>query len=98
MFTVDIIFREDILKDIVHVKQEKHRLNGKCTFHVKKMLSNVFASAVLNSSYFRTFIRNMWYSEHKTHKGLECIPVGCVPSAAVAMCIPACTGQGVCVS
>ena len=24
----------------------------------------------------------------------ECIPVGCVPSAAVAMCIPACTGQG----
>ena len=24
----------------------------------------------------------------------ECIPVGCVPSAAVAMPIPACTGQG----
>ena len=24
----------------------------------------------------------------------ECIPVGCVPSAAVAMCIPAYTGQG----
>ena len=24
----------------------------------------------------------------------ECIPVGCVPSAAVAMSIPACTGQG----
>ena len=23
-----------------------------------------------------------------------CIPVGCVPSAAVAMSIPACTGQG----
>ena len=23
----------------------------------------------------------------------ECIPVGCVPSAAVAMSIPACTGQ-----
>ena len=28
----------------------------------------------------------------------ECIPVGCVPSAAVTMSIPACTGQGgVCV-
>ena len=24
----------------------------------------------------------------------ECIPVGCVPSAAVAMSIPACTGKG----
>ena len=24
----------------------------------------------------------------------ECIPVGCVPSAAIAMSIPACTAQG----
>ena len=34
-------------------------------------------------------------------KGQECIPVGCVPSTAVATgaggCIPACTGLGVCV-
>ena len=28
----------------------------------------------------------------------ECIPVGCVLSAAVAMCIPECIGQGVCAS
>ena len=32
--------------------------------------------------------------EHGNHCKQDCIPVGCVPSAAVAMSIPACTGQG----
>ena len=36
MFTVDIIFREDILRDIVHGKQEKHRLKGKMDLPRKK--------------------------------------------------------------
>ena len=30
----------------------------------------------------------------KFDKEQECIPVGCVPSTAVAMSIPLCTGQG----
>ena len=39
--------------------------------------------------------------QFKKKKGQECIPVGCIPSAAVAaagggVCIPACTGQGWC--
>ena len=43
---------------------------------------------------FRTNMKNTY-----AHKALvqECIPVGCVLSAAVAMCIPTCTGlEGVC--
>ena len=60
MFTVDIIFREDILKDIVHFKQKNHRLSGKMYLPREKMRSKVLASAVLNLSYLRTFIRNMW--------------------------------------
>ena len=47
---------------------------------------------------FEPPLKVIWYTiASETYFSQECIPVGCVPSAAVAVgggCIPACTGQG----
>ena len=57
----------------------------------KSWIRTCFLTAQFLTHYRRGFV---WRACRHSRRQ-ECTPVGCVPSVAVAMCIPACTGQGV---
>ena len=67
-----------------------------CLKHLLRLWEHQLALYSANSPTQKNTCAQQQYSTEK-NEIKERIPVGCLPSAAIAMCIPACTGGGECI-